>query len=84
MCSLPGVLLRRLVADPALKGVSHVIVDEIHERGINEVHAACLFWQTGAMNPDASAVQMFDSNVGFERLGKEGARHSTLLARIFC
>ena len=25
------------MADAALKGVSHVIVDEIHERGINEV-----------------------------------------------
>ena len=39
MCPLSGVLLRRLVADAALKGVSHVIVDEIHERGINEVRA---------------------------------------------
>ncbi|XP_024533616.1 DExH-box ATP-dependent RNA helicase DExH1 isoform X2 [Selaginella moellendorffii] len=31
-----GVLLRRLVQDPLLEGVSHVIVDEIHERGMNE------------------------------------------------
>eukprot|EP00252_Welwitschia_mirabilis_P018479 TRINITY_DN4106_c0_g1_i1.p1 TRINITY_DN4106_c0_g1~~TRINITY_DN4106_c0_g1_i1.p1 ORF type:complete len:1010 (-),score=207.73 TRINITY_DN4106_c0_g1_i1:315-3344(-) len=31
-----GVLLRRLIQDPNLKGVSHVIVDEIHERGMNE------------------------------------------------
>ena len=28
-----GVLLRKLVGDPTLKGVSHVMVDEIHERG---------------------------------------------------
>lgn len=28
----PGVLLRRLLADPALEGVSGVIVDEVHER----------------------------------------------------
>ncbi|CAN6445915.1 unnamed protein product [Victoria cruziana] len=31
-----GVLLRRLLVDPKLKGVTHVIVDEIHERGMNE------------------------------------------------
>lgn len=31
-----GVLLRRLLVDRNLKGVSHVIVDEIHERGMNE------------------------------------------------
>ncbi|KAK9290674.1 hypothetical protein L1049_008847 [Liquidambar formosana] len=31
-----GVLLRRLVEDPDLTGVSHLLVDEIHERGMNE------------------------------------------------
>ncbi|KAL3529228.1 hypothetical protein ACH5RR_008550 [Cinchona calisaya] len=31
-----GILLRRLLVDRDLKGVSHVIVDEIHERGMNE------------------------------------------------
>jgi ATP-dependent RNA helicase DHX36 len=31
-----GVLLRRLASDPELSDVSHVIVDEIHERGVNE------------------------------------------------
>ncbi|KAL6011533.1 hypothetical protein ACLOJK_001981 [Asimina triloba] len=31
-----GVLLRRLLVDRDLKGVTHVIVDEIHERGMNE------------------------------------------------
>lgn len=30
------MLLRRLISDPSLAGVSHVLVDEIHERGINE------------------------------------------------
>ncbi|GJN37669.1 hypothetical protein PR202_gb26649 [Eleusine coracana subsp. coracana] len=33
-----GVLLRRLLVDRSLKGVTHVIVDEIHERGMNEGH----------------------------------------------
>ena len=31
-----GVLLRRLALDPLLSNVSHVLVDEIHERGVNE------------------------------------------------
>ncbi|XP_031265566.1 DExH-box ATP-dependent RNA helicase DExH5, mitochondrial isoform X3 [Pistacia vera] len=31
-----GILLRRLLVDKNLKGVTHVIVDEIHERGMNE------------------------------------------------
>lgn len=31
-----GILLRRLLSDRNLKGVTHVIVDEIHERGMNE------------------------------------------------
>ena len=31
-----GVLLRRLATEPTLASVSHVFVDEIHERGMNE------------------------------------------------
>lgn len=31
-----GILLRRLLVDRKLTGVTHVIVDEIHERGMNE------------------------------------------------
>ncbi|XP_068656237.1 DExH-box ATP-dependent RNA helicase DExH1 [Aristolochia californica] len=31
-----GVLLRQLVEDPNLTSVSHLVVDEIHERGMNE------------------------------------------------
>ncbi|KAF6167381.1 hypothetical protein GIB67_020687 [Kingdonia uniflora] len=31
-----GILLRRLLVDRNLKGVTHVFVDEIHERGMNE------------------------------------------------
>ena len=30
-----GVLLRRLTRDPTLRGVSHVVIDEVHERDIN-------------------------------------------------
>ncbi|GER32891.1 RNA helicase family protein [Striga asiatica] len=31
-----GILLRRLLVDRNLRGTTHVIVDEIHERGMNE------------------------------------------------
>ncbi|KAL3510671.1 hypothetical protein ACH5RR_030072 [Cinchona calisaya] len=31
-----GILLRRLLVDKNLKGVTHVIIDEVHERGMNE------------------------------------------------
>jgi hypothetical protein len=30
-----GVLLRRLMRDPGLRGISHVMIDEVHERDIN-------------------------------------------------
>ena len=30
--ALPGVVLRRLLNDPVLEGVTHVVVDEVHER----------------------------------------------------
>jgi hypothetical protein len=31
----PGVLLRQLMVDPQLEDVSHVVIDEVHERNIN-------------------------------------------------
>ncbi|XP_021591951.1 DExH-box ATP-dependent RNA helicase DExH5, mitochondrial isoform X2 [Manihot esculenta] len=31
-----GILLRRMLVDRNLRGITHVIVDEIHERGMNE------------------------------------------------
>lgn len=30
----PGILLRRLLADPGLDGINAVIIDEVHERGL--------------------------------------------------
>jgi hypothetical protein len=29
-----GILIRRLMVDPQLANVSHVIIDEVHERGL--------------------------------------------------
>lgn len=33
-CSPAGVLLRRLLNDPSLDSVSHVVLDEVHERSV--------------------------------------------------
>ena len=30
-----GILLRRLISDPTLQGITHVIVDEVHERSLD-------------------------------------------------
>ena len=30
-----GILLRRFLGDPSLQGVSHVVIDEVHERSID-------------------------------------------------
>ncbi|MGL3805183.1 ATP-dependent helicase HrpB [Paeniglutamicibacter sp. R2-26] len=30
----PGILLRRLLADPGLEGIDAVVIDEVHERGL--------------------------------------------------
>lgn len=41
-----GILLRRLLSDRNLNGITHVFVDEIHERGMNEgtdsIYRICL------------------------------------------
>ena len=29
---LTGIVLRRLLSDPTLEGITHVVVDEVHER----------------------------------------------------
>ncbi|KAJ7281244.1 hypothetical protein O6H91_Y361500 [Diphasiastrum complanatum] len=53
-----GVLLRRLVQDPELKGVSHVIVDEIHERGMNEDFLLIILRDLLPHRPDVRLVLM--------------------------
>ena len=30
-----GILLRRFLGDPNLEGVSHVVIDEVHERSVD-------------------------------------------------
>ncbi|KAL8224368.1 hypothetical protein R6Q57_019843 [Mikania cordata] len=53
-----GILLRRLLIDRNLKGVSHVIVDEIHERGMNEDFLLIVLKELLPRRPDLRVVLM--------------------------
>ncbi|XP_076923997.1 DExH-box ATP-dependent RNA helicase DExH5, mitochondrial-like isoform X2 [Bidens hawaiensis] len=53
-----GILLRRLLVDRNLKGVTHVIVDEIHERGMNEDFLLIVLKELLARRPDLRVVLM--------------------------
>ncbi|KAK7945549.1 hypothetical protein WMY93_001277 [Mugilogobius chulae] len=53
-----GVLLKKLQSNPSLKGISHVVVDEVHERDINTDLLLALL-RTGLQeNPDLRVVLM--------------------------
>eukprot|EP01018_Ginkgo_biloba_P010933 Gb_08623 [translate_table: standard] len=53
-----GILLRRLLVDRELKGVSHVVVDEIHERGMNEDFLLIVLKDLLPRRPDLRLILM--------------------------
>ena len=53
-----GVLLRKLQFNPSLKGISHVVVDEVHERDINTDLLLALLRSSLKENPDLRVVLM--------------------------
>ncbi|CAL8170214.1 unnamed protein product [Prunus armeniaca] len=53
-----GVLLRQLVQDPMLTGVSHLLVDEIHERGMNEDFLLIILRDLLPRRPDLRLILM--------------------------
>ncbi|XP_053186597.1 ATP-dependent RNA helicase DHX30 [Scomber japonicus] len=53
-----GVLLRKLQSNPLLKGISHVVVDEVHERDINTDLLLALLRTSLKENPDLRVVLM--------------------------
>ncbi|XP_076001041.1 ATP-dependent RNA helicase DHX30 [Genypterus blacodes] len=53
-----GVLLRKLQSNPSLEGISHVVVDEVHERDINTDLLLALLRTTLKENPDLRVVLM--------------------------
>ena len=53
-----GVLLRKLIHDRGLENVSHVIVDEIHERGMNEDFLLIILRNLLSERPDLRVILM--------------------------
>ncbi|XP_021727385.1 DExH-box ATP-dependent RNA helicase DExH3-like [Chenopodium quinoa] len=53
-----GILLRRLLVDRNLRGVTHVIVDEIHERGMNEDFLLIVLKDLLPRRPDLRLILM--------------------------
>ncbi|KAM3866200.1 ATP-dependent RNA helicase DHX30 [Diretmus argenteus] len=53
-----GVLLKKLQRNPTLKGISHVVVDEVHERDINTDLLLALLRSSMKENPDLRVVLM--------------------------
>lgn len=54
----PGVLLRRLIADPALEGTSGVICDEVHERALDTDLVLAMAAELRELRPELALVAM--------------------------
>lgn len=53
-----GVLLRRLQSDPELEGVSHVLVDEVHERDLQTDFLLIILKGLLVRRPDLKVLAM--------------------------
>src|SRR5699024_7679503 len=54
----PGVLVRRLIADPDLPGVGAVVLDEVHERDVESDLAFALLCEIRQLRDDLPVVAM--------------------------
>ncbi|MFN3338306.1 MAG: ATP-dependent helicase HrpB [Dietzia sp.] len=54
----PGVLVRRLIADPDLPGISAVVLDEVHERDVESDLALALLCELRQLRDDLPVVAM--------------------------
>lgn len=54
----PGILLRRLLHDPGLDGVAAVILDEVHERGLDTDLLLGLLGEVRQLRSDLSLIAM--------------------------
>lgn len=64
-----GVLLKKLQSNPSLLGISHVVVDEVHERDINTDLLLALLRSSLKENPHLRVVLMSATGEN-ERLAK--------------
>ncbi|MFT4232678.1 MAG: helicase-related protein, partial [Leucobacter sp.] len=72
----PGVLLRRLIADPELAGTAAVILDEVHERSVDGDLLLGMLAEARALREDLLVVAMsatLDAGRTAELLGSRGA-----------
>jgi ATP-dependent RNA helicase DHX57 len=53
-----GVLLRRLQSDPSLQGISHVLIDEVHERSVDSDFLLIILRQVLKRRKDLKVVLM--------------------------
>lgn len=78
-----GVLLRRLLADPELEGVSTVIMDEVHERALESDLVFGMLRQLVDMRDDLSLIVMsatVDAQMWAQLLGSQSAPAPVLAA----
>ncbi|WP_426984505.1 ATP-dependent helicase HrpB [Marinimicrobium sp. ARAG 43.8] len=54
----PGILLQRLLADPELAGVTTVLLDEVHERAVDQDVAWAFLQEVAFLREDLSLVLM--------------------------
>lgn len=54
----PGILLRRLLADPGLDGTAAVVLDEVHERGLETDILVGMLAEVRALRGDLAVVAM--------------------------
>ncbi|MFN3600689.1 MAG: ATP-dependent helicase HrpB [Dietzia sp.] len=54
----PGVLVRRLIADPDLPGIGAVVLDEVHERDVESDLALALLCELRQLRDDLHVVAM--------------------------
>lgn len=54
----PGVLLRRLLRDPELAGVSAVVLDEVHERGLDTDLLLAMLRELQLLRDDLALIAM--------------------------
>ena len=77
----PGILLRRLLADPGLEGVNAVILDEVHERGLETDLLVGMLAEVRQLRGDLTLVAMsatldaprFAALIGDSLIGDRGA-----------
>ncbi|KAM8967200.1 ATP-dependent RNA helicase DHX30 [Pelodytes ibericus] len=53
-----GILLKKLQSNPTLQGLSHIIIDEVHERDVNTDFLLILLKRAQQLNPQLKVVLM--------------------------